>query len=392
MATGQYYIQNDVLYYDDGSGFKAKGNTGGLVNGKPVNVQLPVYMAGTLVDPITKKPKKVQPSSMQEVKDEIIVSERQTTYTGLKLTPPAAKFSECLRYPTDTSISQNHDYVFFEFYQYFPPFRSDDKKSANYEISPLDAYNYTSDVKNYKPVDGLSRIILYMPEDISAGYKANWSGKNFSNVGANLMQTAGATTVTSGMTELGNTINSGIENFVPIAGAQMVTAAIGKITGESISLDEFIGSTRGVILNPNAELLFSGIDMRNFSLTYKLVPRNASEANHIESIIRTFKKAMLPSANSGAEAIKTAIDQKDFQANYIKVPDVVKVSFMRGGQLNPSVPQYKMCAITSVDVTYTPDGVYATTTDGRMVAYQLSLNFQETKLIFKEDIQPGASY
>jgi hypothetical protein len=391
MATGDYYIQNDVLYYDDGSGFKAKGNTGGLINGKPVNVQLPVFMGGTLVDPITKKPKKVQPQSMQEVKEEI-VNQTPSIYKGLKLSAPSGEdleFANCLRYPTDTFLNQNHDYVFFQFYQYFPPFRNEGK--LDYGVNPLDAYNYTSDEKNYKKSE-LARIILYMPEDISTGHKANWSGKNFSNVGADLMKTAGATTAKGVMENLGKSITEGMENFIPIAGAQMVTAAIGKITGESISLDEFIGSTRGVILNPNAELLFSGIDMRNFSLTYKLVPRNKREADHIENIIRTFKKAMLPSANSGAEAIKNAIDQKSFQANYIKVPDVCKVSFMRGSNLNPNVPQYKMCAITGVDVSYTPDGVYATTQDGRMIAYQLSLNFQETKLIFKEDITGGASY
>jgi hypothetical protein len=62
---------------------------------------------------------------------------------------------------------------------------------------------------------------------------------------------------------------------------------------------------------------------------------------------------------------------------------------MRGGSLNNNVPQYKMCALTQVDVSYTPDGTYATTRDGRMVAYQLSLNFQETKLIFREDVEAG---
>ena len=44
MAAGQYYIdKNDILYYDDGSGFKAKGNTGGLTNGKPVNSAVMLY-------------------------------------------------------------------------------------------------------------------------------------------------------------------------------------------------------------------------------------------------------------------------------------------------------------------------------------------------------------
>jgi hypothetical protein len=297
-----------------------------------------------------------------------------------------------LRYPHDIPIEKGTDYVFFKFYEYNPPFRSDGK-TTEVGTKPLDAYNYSADpnISNYKAA-AAPTIILYMPEDISTGHKANWSGKNFSNIGKGIMQTAGAKDLMSGLQEFGQTVNTAVENFVPIAGAQLISGAIGRITGESVSLDEFIGSTRGVILNPNSELLFSGIDMRNFSLSYKLVPRNAREADHIEEIIRTFKREMLPSANSGAEQIKESINVTGFQANYIKVPDVCKVSFMKGNGLNPHVPQYKMCAITGVDVTYTPDGVYATTVDGRMVAYQLTINFQETKLVFKEDITGGASY
>jgi len=45
-----------------------------------------------------------------------------------------------------------------------------------------------------------------------------------------------------------------------------------------------------------------------------------------------------------------------------------------------------MCAITNVEVNYTPDGTYATYGDGTMVAYGLSLSFQETKLVFAEEV------
>ena len=58
---------------------------------------------------------------------------------------------------------------------------------------------------------------------------------------------------------------------------------------------------------------------------------------------------------------------------------------MRGGGLNPDVTQYKMCAITQVDINYTPDGTYATYSSGAMVAIGLSLSFQETKLVYSEE-------
>lgn len=245
-----------------------------------------------------------------------------------------------------------------------------------------------------------------MPEDISTGHKANWQGKNFSNIGASVMATAGATNLIDVIKGLAGGLDEAASNFIPIAGAQAVTALLGKITGESVSLDEFIGSTRGVILNPNSELLFSGLDMRNFSLNYKLVPRNKEELDQVERIIRTFKQAILPYGNSGysdptgtllADILTFGINPGDgsssIEASYIKVPDLCRVSFMRAGGLNANVPQYKVCAITGVDINYTPDGTYATSREGGMVAYQLSLSFQETKLVFREDIRDtGASY
>lgn len=299
------------------------------------------------------------------------------------VTATSAKGS--LRYPNDPPIGADTDYVVFEFFEYTPPFKNDGS-TAEFGLESLAKYNMSAE--QYTPT-GLSPVILYMPEDISTGFKANWTGKNFSNIGANILRTAGGTDITSKLQNFGEGVNESLDRFTTIAGAQLISAAIGKITGESVSMDDIFSSTRGVILNPNTELLFTGLDLRNFSLNYKLVPRSANEANQIEGIIKTFKMALLPYANSGAEELKQSFDVEGFQAGFIKVPDLVKVTFMSGNDINTHVPQYKMCALTQVDVSYTPDGTYATTEDGRMVAYQMSLNFQETKLIYREDVEAG---
>ncbi|CZR75367.1 hypothetical protein CDFC105_03946 [Clostridioides difficile] len=59
---------------------------------------------------------------------------------------------------------------------------------------------------------------------------------------------------------------------------------------------------------------------------------------------------------------------------------------MKGSKEHPYLPRFKMCAITNMDVNYTPDGAYATYKDGQPVAIGLSLSFQETKICFAEDI------
>ena len=82
-------------------------------------------------------------------------------------------------------------------------------------------------------------------------------------------------------------------------------------------------------------------------------------------------------------------DSAEMDAAFIKVPKLVQVSYMRGGQQHQMLPKYKLCALTDVSVGYTPDNNYATFANGGPVAYELKLNFLETKLIYSEEIATG---
>jgi hypothetical protein len=292
--------------------------------------------------------------------------------------------STALRYPENIRYASGGDYVLFEFYEYQPPFQGINRAETVSGSKPTAVYNQSvQDEQFYKKTSQRS-VVLYMPEDISTGYKANWSGKAFSNIGRDALITAGSGNLGDALTNAANTINDGIgTQLIPMSGAKLVSEAISKVTGEQMSNDDIFGATRGVILNPNVELLFGGTDLRNFQLNYKLVPRNQPEANTIKEIIKVFKKAMLPKFSSGTEF--NLVKGQNVANNFIRVPNFCRVSFMKGGQINTNVTQYKMCAITQVDINYTPDGAYATYNDGSMVAIQLSLAFQESKLIFSEE-------
>lgn len=299
-----------------------------------------------------------------------------------------------LRYPRDAAMANDSDYVLFEFYKYSPPFQGLNvgaTKDQSQGVNPgLSLYNRSAtEESRYEKVEGLNPIILYMPEDISTGYKANWTGKAFSNMGRDALAIAGSGDLGQVAQNSLNALGESWDQLIQNTATKTVIETISKITGESLEPNDVFGVTRGVILNPNVELLFGGIDLRNFSLNYKLVPRNQPEADNIRQIINIFRKAMLPSFSTGKELpLGAAIgNQQNIATNFIQVPNVCKVSFMKGSILNEYVPQYKMCAITQVDINYTPDGTYATYSSGDMVAIQLSLSFQETKLIFAEEVE-----
>ena len=79
--------------------------------------------------------------------------------------------------------------------------------------------------------------------------------------------------------------------------------------------------------------------------------------------------------------------------NFIRVPRLCKFTFMKGNKPHEYLTQFKPCAMSGVTVNFTPDNTYATYNDGAPVATELRINFQETKLIFADEVNmEGGSF
>lgn len=321
-----------------------------------------------------------------------------------------------IRYPTDVSTGSNSDYVLFDFFDYQPPFRGnatmDDElpdalkasdtvgfwslnKGKNirlYTNEFLAQYNRTgtsADLYKRDTSGSYPQIMLYMPDDISDTLKAEWEGKAFGSTSAGILSSAAADGFVNKFKEAANTTGKGISKAPIELAASLVTNLAKGITGDSITTGDIFGGISGVIRNPNVEVLFQKMNLRTFDLSFKLIPYNEGEAKSIEKILTTFKKSMLPSYSIGDTAVlgTTGSDNRAVEASFIKVPKVCKVTYMQGDQEHPQLPKYKMCAVTDVEINYTPDGNYAVYKDGSPVAIQLKINFMETKLMFSEDVE-----
>ena len=321
-----------------------------------------------------------------------------------------------LRYPLQEQMYDHSDYVKFDFYKYKPPFdfNSNTKvvDATGKQVDNGDTagaiYNNSSNVNNLERslrLEGVHTIFMYMPEDIGAQYQAEWAGKGFTNPASDILRSTGA--LTSG--NAGGAAQAVAESIgkitqkAPSLGATAISAAINNLPGNiggSVSMEEILAGMGGVILNPNVELLFTGFKLRDFGLKFKMAPRDSNEAKEIRDIITTFKKASLPDLSAApgdffSKATTSDSENQDNNRNYIGVPCLCKVSFMHGTNPHPYLSQFKTCAITSVEVNYTPDGSYAVYggSEPSPVAYELSLGFSETKLVYQEDISyGGASY
>ena len=148
------------------------------------------------------------------------------------------------------------------------------------------------------------------------------------------------------------------------------------IIGQAIGVNNLVSRLQGQVLNPNLELLFTGPQLRPFNFTFKMSARNRPEAVTIKKIIKYFKQNMAA--------------KKDPNGLFLKAPNVFKIQYQysNSGKAHRSLNLIKMCALTNCSVDYTPLGTYMTYSDdgeGTMVAYTMTLSFQELTPIYNTD-------
>jgi hypothetical protein len=146
--------------------------------------------------------------------------------------------------------------------------------------------------------------------------------------------------------------------------------AAAAVQGEGAKL---LSRASGQIVNPNLELLFNGPSLRPFNFTFKLAARSEGEGKTILEILRFFKRGMSPIRS---------------ESNlFLKSPNTFTIEYQHKGKTNPNIGKIKECALQSVTTSYTPEGQYATFSDGVMVSYSLQMTFSELEPIFTKDYE-----
>ena len=291
------------------------------------------------------------------------------------------------RWPQDT-LTATTDYIFFQFGKYKPPF-SRDAEVTN-AAKAYEMYQGSTDIDPEDP-----SVVLPMPQDLSNESAQTWQGKQFSAVG----RAAVAALAGGSMSYANNKIKDFESNWKAIQ-TSLTTAGLNAVpgVGGNLTMNDVSGSTRGIVLNPNAELLYDSPTLREIGMTFKMVPRNKTEADIILDIVKLFRRHSMPSWGTADDKFTANQTGKNDEIestatmsgeSFIHVPSLCKFTFMSGSNTNEKLPQFKPCGISKVQVNYTPDGTYATYDEGYPVATELQLNFIETKAIFRQDVDRG---
>ena len=302
-------------------------------------------------------------------------AERIAGAASAKLSSSAAP----LRYP-QKSIGKDDDYLEIGVIQYVPPGFGSDEDKRNLRAPTGTEVN--SKQKAEKTIQ------LPIPSNIGDTNQVNWGDDSLNSLalfGADqINKVLESRNIVGGVGELLNNVLGAGREVLIRGGAQEAikqsfTSALVNSLGGNTTPQGLISRATGNVLNPNMELLFSGVNLRSFAFDFDFAPRDEPESNVVKEIIRIFKQSMAPRTGSNTAGAGL----------FIEAPNIFLLKYKSGNQDHPYLNKFKPCALTSMGMNYTGSGSYATYADKTPVHMKLSLSFTELNPIYNEDYKPS---
>ncbi len=316
-----------------------------------------------------------------------------------------------LRYPAE-ALTEHTDYLQIDIEKYEAignNYITSTGSSGRYVIGNAKqnrAGGTSSKKLSKKPLINAGTILLPIPSNIEDSNNVVYGDSSLNGLAA-----AGVSSVEAGMVGLGGLLGSGgkdkidftelkdnisnrlaaglgggdkdtaIATASDVITKKLVSEAV-NIFGANVTTQQLLARSSGEILNPNMELLFSDVTVRNFRFNFKLTPRNPKEAEQVKLIIRAFKRNMAPQAQGGVQGAGNF---------FLRSPNVFKIRYRSGNKDHPFLNKFKQCFLTGVQTTYTGEGVYSTYDDRTPVSIILDLSFKEIQPIYDidYDTRPG---
>jgi hypothetical protein len=325
---------------------------GGLTAAKKVDPTLP-NTGGTTTNPNTPVDQTSAGSQGGDPNNAALLADISTPTKGTRMS-----FSQTLRYPEKLK-SEHQDVISFNMLKYEP------RKLSEGGIGNLGTFGQRSDFKTRI----IGKVTLPIPNGISDANSVTWNGETITSAQKALADLAAAG-ITGGLKSAADTAGNQIDQAAAAA-PEIAQGLASYFTEQAVGTTNLLSRTQGAIQNPNLELLFSAPTLRPFNFTFKLASRSEAESKIIRSIIRFFKQGMSP--------------QRSQSNLFLKAPHTFQIQYRHRNEEHKFLNKFKECALQSFNVSYTPEGQYATFTDGAMVSYQITMQFQELEPIFNDD-------
>jgi hypothetical protein len=153
--------------------------------------------------------------------------------------------------------------------------------------------------------------------------------------------------------------------------------------GMNIALPGFGGLVQkefGTAINPNTEMVFTGVPFRSFSYPFEFAPKSKQEQDSVQKIINLFKFHMMPERKGGGDG-------------KLIVPSEFQITYMYRDGANMYIPKISRCVLKDMNLDYSPEGVFTTFKADKYGAHptitKMDLTFMETQIMTKETIAQG---
>jgi hypothetical protein len=211
-------------------------------------------------------------------------------------------------------------------------------------------------------------IALTMPENLAVSYQNNYDQLSLTAALGGFGLAAQALASTNGKGDNAN---------------PFIAEAAGRLAGNILSEDfRKLGlfAATGRTLNPQLELIYNSPALRQFTLDFRMIPRNPEESGAIQSILQILKLEAAPQISA------------ETSSRYFIPPSQFQLEFYDG--VNHAMPnsylfKTKKCVLTDISIDYTGGGSFATFYTGAPVEIRLSLKFTETVIIDRTAVGEG---
>lgn len=164
-------------------------------------------------------------------------------------------------------------------------------------------------------------------------------------------------------------------NLASTAGRRMLETAIGAILP---GYSGFNVKKTGTAFNPNTELVFKSVAMREFKFNFEMAPRDKTENESCHSIISLFKFHMHP---------------EDSGIGKLAVPSEFQITYMYRDKENSYIPKISRCVLKDLTIDYAPNQQFHTFKEDEKgaapIMMKLGLTFGELEIMTKETIAQG---
>jgi hypothetical protein len=222
-------------------------------------------------------------------------------------------------------------------------------------------------------------ISLYMPDTLEANYNSSYTEmslaadtgllqtvRELNQVAGDVGKAIGSGSLKSGVQSL---FNSASTDPAVIALATKLASKVGIDVGQ---LGSFLLKGQGYAINPQMQMLYQGINLREFNLSFTFTPKTETDSQTIDKILWIFKNYSLPTLTAGSQTSTDSL--------FLIPPSIFNVNFFNNNKENQYLPKYGDCALMSVGVNYAPNG-WAAFDNGAPVQTTLNLHFKEIQAL-----------